>query len=57
MLRRVQSAGDLHAYSSQASLRSPLHAVMEGGLPDGTQDDGVFRIGACCGGMQRVRCG
>ena len=46
MLRRVQSTGDLHAYNAQASLRSPLHAVMEGGLPLGTQDDGVYRIGA-----------
>ena len=46
MLRRVQSTGDLHAYNAQASLRSPLHAVMEGGLPVGTQDDGVYRIGA-----------
>ena len=46
MLRRVQSTGDLHAYNAQASLRSPLHAVMEGGLPEGTQDDGIYRIGA-----------
>ena len=46
MLRRVQSTGDLHAYNAQASLRSPLHAVMEGGLSLGTQDDGVYRIGA-----------
>jgi hypothetical protein len=46
MLRRVQSTGDLHAYNAQASLRSPLHAVMEGGLPESTQDDGIYRIGA-----------
>jgi hypothetical protein len=46
MLRRVQSTGDLHAYNLHAALRSPMHAVMEGRLlPEGTQDDGIYRIG------------
>ena len=47
MLRRVQSTGDLSAYNLGGSTRTPLHAVMEGGrlISDGTQDDGVYRIG------------
>ncbi len=50
MLRRVQSTGDMHLYNMHATLRSPMHAVMEGKmLPDGTQDDGIYRIGASRG--------